>query len=349
MQLNVNDLNEMVGRARAHLPQLLCAAALVAAAPVALSAGGCGGASRGSSSASTESNLVTGPVTIVNQSQFEICRLELILDSGAVTQDVQLSTGDSATLDVQARTNRLYVTECGGERSLLGHPMNWYGSPQGRSELMTGLQQDRIVLYDPGQAPADATDHRALDLNPRPISDRLFFEPNTDSGLAEDLHSALVAHAQRGGWSETFEFSMALGEWNTLRNRYTSIVTGRSVQSAGFARWPDGHCTMQAFGFEQSHNGSDFSGPLAVGVSTQLSLPCAALAYAAGRPGASANSASSGVGGGASSGGGAASSGGGSCTNTCNSSNDGECDDGGPNSLYDICALGTDCADCGAR
>ncbi len=37
------------------------------------------------------------------------------------------------------------------------------------------------------------------------------------------------------------------------------------------------------------------------------------------------------------------------CSNTCSSPNDGECDDGGANSLYDICAIGTDCADCGAR
>ena len=37
------------------------------------------------------------------------------------------------------------------------------------------------------------------------------------------------------------------------------------------------------------------------------------------------------------------------CTNTCGSSNDSECDDGGPNSLYSICSYGSDCADCGAR
>lgn len=37
------------------------------------------------------------------------------------------------------------------------------------------------------------------------------------------------------------------------------------------------------------------------------------------------------------------------CTNGCGSSNDGECDDGGPDSLYAICTLGTDCADCGPR
>jgi len=37
------------------------------------------------------------------------------------------------------------------------------------------------------------------------------------------------------------------------------------------------------------------------------------------------------------------------CLNTCGYSADGDCDDGGPGSEYDGCALGTDCADCGAR
>ena len=37
------------------------------------------------------------------------------------------------------------------------------------------------------------------------------------------------------------------------------------------------------------------------------------------------------------------------CTNTCSTSYDGECDDGGPGSLYSICSYGTDCNDCGVR
>lgn len=37
------------------------------------------------------------------------------------------------------------------------------------------------------------------------------------------------------------------------------------------------------------------------------------------------------------------------CADSCGSSNDGECDDGGPGSIYDICAFGTDCGDCGPR
>lgn len=37
------------------------------------------------------------------------------------------------------------------------------------------------------------------------------------------------------------------------------------------------------------------------------------------------------------------------CGSTCATAGDGECDDGGLGSLYDVCDLGTDCADCGAR
>ena len=37
------------------------------------------------------------------------------------------------------------------------------------------------------------------------------------------------------------------------------------------------------------------------------------------------------------------------CTNTCQWAFDNECDDGGPGSLYSICAFGTDCGDCGPR
>lgn len=37
------------------------------------------------------------------------------------------------------------------------------------------------------------------------------------------------------------------------------------------------------------------------------------------------------------------------CTETCMYAADGECDDGGPGSLYSVCELGTDCTDCGAR
>lgn len=38
-----------------------------------------------------------------------------------------------------------------------------------------------------------------------------------------------------------------------------------------------------------------------------------------------------------------------SCEDTCEFSGDGDCDDGGPGSDFDLCTIGTDCADCGPR
>lgn len=40
---------------------------------------------------------------------------------------------------------------------------------------------------------------------------------------------------------------------------------------------------------------------------------------------------------------------GGICGNSCSTARDGECDDGGPGSLYALCSLGSDCNDCGPR
>lgn len=37
------------------------------------------------------------------------------------------------------------------------------------------------------------------------------------------------------------------------------------------------------------------------------------------------------------------------CTDTCRYASDEDCDDGGPGAEFDLCALGTDCADCGPR
>jgi len=39
----------------------------------------------------------------------------------------------------------------------------------------------------------------------------------------------------------------------------------------------------------------------------------------------------------------------GGCSDTCRDAMDGWCDDGGEDSMSDICALGTDCTDCGTR
>ncbi len=122
------------------------------------------------------------------------------------------------------------------------------------------------------------------------------------------------------------------------RNDLTGIVTFRERPALVISRWPEGWCRIIESGFRQQHDGSSFSGPYEyVHGMYNWSFPCAAV---------------SAVGGGAGAGGAVAPASApstGRCENTCGSSYDNECDDGGPGSLYSICALGTDCADCGPR
>ena len=312
-------------------------AAMLVLTPLAACGGGGG---RGTNSGSS-SDAYTGTVTVENQSSLEVCRLMLDTQDGGFAEDVQLGPGESTTIDVDSSTIRFFVTECGDQRSLYGHPMNWYGSAIGETEYLSELAYDRIVLYDPGSAPGSAGDHRAVELNPRSISDWIFFDGHQDAQMASGSFDAVSAQASRESWNESVEFTIPLTDWNIERHPISGIPVARNFQAAAFARWPDGHCTMQAFGFRQGHDGSSFSGSIVYnGASAQLPIPCAALEYAANNP------ASSGGGGGGSV---SSAGGGGGCTNTCGSANDGECDDGGPGSLYSVCALGTDCADCGAR
>jgi hypothetical protein len=71
----------------------------------------------------------------------------------------------------------------------------------------------------------------------------------------------------------------------------------------------------------------------------------------ASRWGSGLGSGGAGEGGSTASGGSAGASGSGAstCSDTCSDANDGYCDDGGPNADYGLCALGTDCGDCGPR
>ncbi|MBO6939293.1 MAG: hypothetical protein JJ863_30260 [Deltaproteobacteria bacterium] len=292
-----------------------------------------GGQSRGSSSGG-DGDGFRGELTVENRSSYDICRIRLDMDGdNRIAEDVDLASGGSTTLSIADKPVRMIITECGGARTLYGHPMNFYGTAIGDSEYPPDWTESTLVLHDAGDEPEGAFD--TLALNPRDISDWVFFT-ESDSSLSSTFHDVLTNHAQQAGWTESFEKTWAINDWNVNRNQRTGIILGRNHQGVGFARWDDGHCTMQAFGFNEGHDGSGFDGNVVFGgVSTQLPLPCAYL-----------DGASGGGGGGASSGGGGGEAG---CTNTCDSANDGDCDDGGPGSAYDVCEYGTDCGDCGPR
>ena len=315
---------------------IACLLAVVPTAALTLACGGGGGGREGSSGG--EGDGYRGELTIENRSSHDICHIMIEQSGdGMVAEDVSLSAGGTTTVDLEGDPERMFLTECGGQNILFGHAMNFFGTAIGDAQYPGTWAHDRLVLFDEGSV--EEGPYATEELSPRPVSQWIFFE-ESDASLSSEFHDILTSHASSAGWREEFEFTWAINDWNIVRNRRTGIIIERTRNGVGFARWPDGHCTAQVFGYVQAHDGSDFGATRFQGTSTQLPMPCAALDYASGNGGG---------GGGASSGGGSTGGGGGGCSNTCSSSGDGECDDGGPGSLYDVCALGTDCDDCGPR
>ncbi|MFT6396400.1 MAG: hypothetical protein ACJAYU_001143 [Bradymonadia bacterium] len=330
--------------------------ALLALSSTALLTSGCaglvqllqGGGGGGGAAAAEEAEEYSGPVTFINQSSHEICSLQWGYGERVIAE-VQLSTGDQYEFNAEEDQGRLILTECGGARTVYGSQGS-VGSP---GQRITSLEPI-VVLYDVGQA-QEVSGQLAIEVNNVPIQNWLptvYNRDLIDPGLASTMLDITTSHASRNGWSEEFVVGFpGIAEWEIYRNNLTSIITRRVMTGMLGATWNDGHCTLQQFGFQQVHDGSGFNGNITfAGVGPQWQVPCAYLDYMAGEPGVSGPGAGGTVTGVVSRSGQTSGAGSGSiCTNTCGTPNDGECDDGGPGSLYSICSYGTDCNDCGTR
>ncbi|MEC7523078.1 MAG: hypothetical protein VYE22_24585 [Myxococcota bacterium] len=290
-----------------------------------------GGGGSGGGSAGGE---YTGTLTFENASGQPLCGVELVQDDHTASYGERIEPGESVQLEVQSEVDDLFVTSCDGDGFLYADSLSVDGdhytfdspAPQGFGERLDYLR-------------------RLNRMNTNPIMQ--------DPALEAEMHSAVQMRARDQGWIDDPAVTrIASDEWSTLRHNRSGLITGRRIAGVVGHRFPDGHCSIQIHVFRQEHDGSDFSGPVRYeGTAGNIFAGCAMIAWLAGESGGVATQGAS-AGGAASSGGGggeAQPSGGGSCTNTCSSANDGECDDGGPDSLYSVCALGTDCADCGPR
>lgn len=71
---------------------------------------------------------------------------------------------------------------------------------------------------------------------------------------------AINDYAKSQGWKETFTKCKILStDWYIVRNEYTSIIKGRTLDVYVQGKWPDGHCTGVEFSVFQQHDGSKYS------------------------------------------------------------------------------------------
>ena len=98
----------------------------------------------------------------------------------------------------------------------------------------------------------------------------------TNPALEKQMVEVMKEKASNDGWKETFSKARIIDkDWYTVRNEYTGIITGRTINAVVYAKWPDGHCTAQEFNFYQEWNGSAWSKVLQFnGVGNQTVIDC---------------------------------------------------------------------------
>lgn len=151
-------------------------------------------------------------------------------------------------------------------------------------KLSPGRHVIRLEIFtEAGSAKSEgpaATGEFTMERTKEPIKSGFGFDKiergMDDLVLEKTALEAIQKHAKAESWKESFERVRIVDkEWSIERNQITGIILGRSIGISAFARWPDGHCTAQTFGFSQQHDGKDYSQTLQVqGVGSQRDVDC---------------------------------------------------------------------------
>ena len=300
--------------------------------------------STNSSSGTTEVPDYAGPVTITNQGSQPICGVDLYHSDrtleyrGERFSDAPLTTGQSRTIEFGFSLKWIRLLGCDGNTVV------WDSIVPYRSGVGSYIynSEGSVTVVDSGAQVLDGPQTVLVAMN-RPLSEYNGPQGSLHASLSAGLLETVV---QQTGtrWGTPVEWvTVSSDDYNIRRDDFGNI-THRSFYTWVGIRGEDGECIAEYTEMMQQYDGSGYSSQSRVvrGDGARSFIPCEVHDQATGNaptaPRSSAPAAAP-----------SAAPTGGNCTNTCRTSNDGECDDGGPNSLYSICGLGTDCNDCGPR
>ncbi len=229
-----------------------------------------------------------GPVTFTNRSALRVCTVEALFQGNHyVRVDRELGAGASATFEAPENLTNLWVTECGGARTLFGRSPRVQGAAR-----LAGLTHGAIALYDPGAAPADGGDHHAIAADPEPMAAwhasiaTIWYRAPSDAmngaSVRDESMAALRAYSQGRGDRDTFLTLRVLSqEWNIERNNL-QVVVARSFTAAVTARMPQGYCQAYGATLYQPAVGSGFEPRIrSRGSSMNIRIPCTLAEWAA--------------------------------------------------------------------
>jgi hypothetical protein len=246
----------------------------------------------------------------------------MVTNNGYSSHMERVEPGASFEIELEESRPDVFVTSCDGDGFLYASHVSVHSSSYDFSETDPQTYPER---FDYLRRLNRMTTGAVLD----------------DPAVQAQMQAAIVTKARDAGWEDTPSVTLIAGsQWGNVRNNVTSFIVRRRIAGIVGHRFPNGHCSIQMHTFQQEHEGDRFVGPLGFeSTAGNINAGCTMLDWMEARAGGGGGSSAAASGG----------SGGGSCSNTCSSAHDNECDDGGPGAQYSVCALGTDCADCGAR
>jgi hypothetical protein len=101
-------------------------------------------------------------------------------------------------------------------------------------------------------------------------------EKMTNAALAKQMLAAVKQKAANEGWKEDIiAVKIMDADWYIARNQYTGEKLYRSISAVFYAKWPDGHCTVQDCSFRQDWLGTKFAAdPSFSGIGSQTEIDC---------------------------------------------------------------------------
>ncbi len=97
------------------------------------------------------------------------------------------------------------------------------------------------------------------------------------SSLEAKLLKAIQEFGENQGWKETFTKVVITSDWWYNKNKYSGRITGKTIEIAAVATWPNGKCTYQMFNMhrEATDNlGKTFGKIYRSGTGSQYDIRC---------------------------------------------------------------------------
>lgn len=167
----------------------------------------------------------------------------------------------------QRTTQQLYINQNPTERDYEDNSV-WFNIVNNMSPGTHRVEVDYMLILDQDE---DDNEHYKVASGAFSIvkkeGDKLllgkrmadFPEGMEDADIEAGALEAINRVARKNGWKEIFYSTKIKSDsWYIIRHKNSGVIMGRSISAYCFAKWPDGHCTVQVFFFRQQYDGSKY-------------------------------------------------------------------------------------------